>query len=584
MLDERSPRRLLERALVASFLRVGVGFGVGAGVFIAELPVAQAALPDTVAVVEVEDTGGALPPLARARLSTHLRSMLTQGGVTVVAVAGAGPALRAVAKAALVTTLVVVGQRYVLVAELRDLDTQAVLVRGRGQLDLPQGRADLLEPRLRIVLSSISAQLQGRLGEGELLTTTNEADDPEPNPIPDPDPQPPPQPEPVPEPEPEPEPAPTPTNHYVFQPGLDAESARFAGFAQVSLLTNRADDFYGPFQLGGWRNRAGRFVGALQFALRQNRIDDDFYGLAQVSLVSNEARDFTGLLQLGPRNSTQSLAGLGQVGLLNMVESDSYEPTSEGTPGFVGAAQIGLVNVHHKDVYTGLQLGLGHLGGRANLHAGASLGLVGLFPDGDFTGGVQASAVSVVGRDFTGLLQMGVLAGTMRTFSGVAQLGVVSYAGNNLYREIFGVHIDNGENDREDFRGLVQAGLVSLTDHDFRGVLQLGMLGNLGTNTFAFLQTGLGNYVDKDFFGFAEVGALNVVGSFSGFAQVGVVSYAAHEANGMQAGVVNLAEHVRGVQLGVVNVTDRLRGVQLGLVNFSSNGGLPVTGLVNLGF
>ena len=535
---------------------------------------AEAAIPGTVAVVELEDARGGLAPDARARLSTHLRTLLGQTGVTVIAVAGAGPALKAVAPAALVTSLVVVGRRFVLVAEMRDLETQAVLAQARGEVDVPEGVSP--ERRLRAALTDITAQLRGEIPQGQLRPVPPGDDEPESpeGPIEPEPPQPPDDPTPV-------EPEPTAKNRYAFQPGLFARAARFTGLMQLSLVTNEADEHYGPLQLAGWRNTAGTFVGALQLSLRQNKIDQEFYGLTQVSLFDNDARGFTGLIQLAPRNDVENLTGVGQIGLLNMVgEGDSGSDAR-----YAGVVQAGLVNVHHRDVYTLAQVGLGNLGGRANMTAGVSIGAASLFPDGDFTGGLQAGAVSLTGRDFSGLVQVGALAGTMRTFSGVLQLGVVSYVGNNLYRELLGFNIDNSENEREDFRGLAQAGVVSLTDDDFRGVLQVGALGNLvGRDAFALAQVAPGNFIDKGFYGLTQIGAVNIVDGFAGLFQVGIVSYAGRDLYGTQLGAVNLARHANGVQIGVVNVTDRLRGLQLGLLNISSEGGLPVTGIANLGF
>jgi len=533
---------------------------------------AHAAMPDTVAVAELEDSRGALAVDLRMRLSTHLRAQLAQGGLHVVAVAGVGPALRAVAPAALVTTLVVVGQRYVLIAELRDLETQAVLARGRGQLDVPPGVSP--ERRVREALTDIAAQLRGALPEGQLRDVGPDPDEAPIEPVPDPNV---PEPEPVPVPEPEPDAK----NRYAVQFGLDARAARFSGLMQMSLFTNQADAIHAPLQLAGWKNQAGSFFGGLQFALRDSTVDDTFYGILQTAVVTTHANDFVGGLQISAKNDAGSFTGLGQLGLANVVD----EEHRGGEGRFVGVGQLGVLNVHHRDVYTALQLGLGNLGGKATLHAGASLGVADLAVDGDFTGGVQASAVSIVGRDFSGLVQAGVMSGTLRTFSGVLQVGVVSYVGNNLYREVFGVHIDNGENDREDFRGLVQAGVASITDDDFRGVVQVGALGNLvGRDSMAFAQVATVNFVDHDFYGFAQVGGLNVVRSFSGVAQLGAVSYAAQEVNGAQVGVVNIANEINGLQIGLVNATERLRGVQLGAVNLSSHGGLPVTGIFNLGF
>ena len=75
-----------------------------------------------------------------------------------------------------------------------------------------------------------------------------------------------------------------------------------------------------------------------------------------------------------------------------------------------------------------------------------------------------------------------------------------------------------------------------------------------------------------------------MVDDFAGVAQIGVVDYVDQEMVGAQIGAVNLAHRVTGAQVGLFNHTDELRGVQLGVVNVSGHGGLPVTGIFNLGF
>jgi len=536
---------------------------------------AEAAVPGTVAVVELEDPRGGLSAESRARLSTHLRVELGRGGTSVVAVAGNGPALKAVAPAALVTTLVVVGRRFVLVAELRDLETQAVLAQARGEVDVPEGVSP--ERHLRSALTDLTAQLRGELPPGQLRPLPPGEDSP-PEPSPDPV-----EPEPVEPVEPAPVPVPRDENHYAIQPGVFARAARFTGLLQVSLATNHADEHYGPLQLAGWRNEAGTFVGALQLSLRQNKIDEEFYGIAQVSLLNNDAVGFTGVAQLGPRNDARSFTGVGQVGLLNMVGDGDRGGDDER---YFGLVQAGVVNVHHHPVYTLAQGGLAALGGRAPMNAGVSVSAASLLLDGSFFGGAQLGAVTLTGNDFTGLVQAGALAGTMRTFSGLAQIGLVAYVGNNLYREIFGVHVENRDNDHETFRGLVQAGALAMTDHELRALLHVGAIGTyVDTDAYALAQVGTVNYVGKSFYGFAQLGGANLVDEFSGFLQAGLVSYTGRDFYGGQIGVVNLARRAHGVQIGLLNVSEKLYGVQLGLVNVASdNGLLPITGLANVGF
>lgn len=528
---------------------------------------AAAAVPSTVAVVEIDDRN-ALSADVRAHLSTHLRAELARDGTSVVAVAGDGPALRAVAPAALVTTIVVVGRRFVLVAQIRDLETQAVIAEGRGEVDVPQGVSP--ERRLRAALIDISAQLRGDLPNGQLRAAPPGDDDPE---------APPPAPEPsAPPPEPEPE-AP---NRYAIHPGVTARAGRFVGLLEIALATNDTRRAYTPIQLAGWKNRVGTFVGALQLSLRQNRADEEFVGATQVSLVDNDAVRFVGLAQIAPRNDVASFTGVGQVGLLNMV--------GEGADGsdvrYVGLAQVGAVNVHHHDVYTLAQVGATNLGGRATMNAGASLSVATLHMDGDVRAGLQGGVVALTGGDFSGIVQAGALAGTLRGFYGIAQVGLVSYVGNNLYREVFGFSVDNSENDRESFHGVVQAGAFAMVDHDVRALAQLGALATyVDEDAYALAQLGLVNYVGHSFYGVAQVGALNLSDEVSAPFELGVVSYVGHDFYGGSFGAVNLARRVHGAQIGVVNVCERLYGVQIGLVNFAEkNGILPVMPVLNLGF
>jgi hypothetical protein len=552
---------------------------------------AEAAIPSSVAVVEIEDARHGLTEEVRARLSTHLRAEVGRSGVTVIAVAGAGPALSAVATSALVTTVTFVGRRLVVVGEIRDLETRTIVAQARAELEVPAGRTP--ESVTRALLNDLVAQLRGELALGTV------------RPLPPPDgtpetpqevePVPPPY---VPPPPPPDDPPPRTPDRHVLHAGLEAEAGTFAGVAELGLATATADAFYGGAQLASWRTEARTFVGGLAFAVRKNTVLDTFYGLGQLSLVGNEARDMIGLVQIAPRNDAGGFVGVGQIGLLNMAAAEDDSRDSSLT--HVALGRVGLGNVTHDDTYLGLELGLGNLGGRAHAHSLAHVAVANIFPEGNVTTGAQLSAVSVVGEDFTGGVQVGLLASTIRTFSGLGQVGVVSYVGNNLYREVFGIHIDNGDNDHETFRGLVQAGAFSMVDHDFRGVLQTAGLATLVDHeAYAFAQVAPLNYVGKHFYGVAQVGALNVTDRFSGAFQAGVASYVDREivgaqlgvaqlANrlvGAQVGVLNVAAVAKGVQIGVVNLTGRLEGLQLGLVNYAKDGGLlPITPIANLGF
>lgn len=551
---------------------------------------AEAAIPSSVAVVEIEDARHGLTEDVRARLSTHLRAEVGRSGVTVIAVAGTGPALSAVATSALVTTVTFVGRRLVVVGEIRDLETRTIVARARAELEMPAGRTP--ESVTRALLTDLVAQLRGELAVGTVR----------PLPAPDETPEPPEPVEPVPPEEPPPpppdEPKPRAQDRHVLHAGLEAEADKFAGVAELGLATATAEAFYGGFQLGGWRTEARTFAGGLAFAVRKNTALDAFYGLAQVSLVGNEAREMVGLVQIAPRNDAGGFVGLGQLGLLNMAAAEDDSRDSSLT--HVALARAGLGNVTHDDTYLGLELGLGNLGGRAHAHSLAHVAVANIFPEGSVTTGAQLSAVSVVGEDFTGGVQVGLLASTIRTFSGLGQVGVVSYVGNNLYREVFGIHVDNGDNDHETFRGLVQAGAFSMVDHDFRGVLQTaGLATFVDHEAYAFAQVAPLNYVGKHFYGVTQLGALNLTDRFTGAFQVGVASYVDKELvgvqlgvadlsnrmKGAQVGVLNVASVAKGVQVGVVNLTGRLEGLQIGLVNYAKEGGLlSVTPIANVGF
>ncbi|MBK8216021.1 MAG: hypothetical protein IPK71_20020 [Myxococcales bacterium] len=552
---------------------------------------AEAAIPSSVAVVEIEDARHGLTEEVRARLSTHLRAEVGRSGVTVIAVAGTGPALSAVATSALVTTVTFVGRRLVVVGEIRDLETRAIVAQARAELEVPAGRTP--ESVTRALLTDLVAQLRGELALGTV------------RPLPPPDgtpetpqevePDPPPY---VPPPPPPDDPPPRTPDRHVLHAGLEAEAGTFAGVAELGLATATADAFYGGAQVASWRTEARTFVGGLAFAVRKNTVLDTFYGLGQLSLVGNEARDMIGLVQIAPRNDAGGFVGVGQIGLLNMAAAEDDSRDSSLT--HVALGRVGLGNVTHDDTYLGLELGLGNLGGRAHAHSLAHVAVANIFPEGNVTTGAQLSAVSVVGEDFTGGVQVGLLASTIRTFSGLGQVGVVSYVGNNLYREVFGIHVDNGDNDHETFRGLVQAGAFSMVDHDFRGVLQTaGLATFVDHEAYAFAQVAPLNYVGKHFCGVTQIGALNLTDRFTGAFQVGVASYVDKELvgvqlgvadlsnrmKGAQVGVLNVAAVAKGVQVGVVNMTGRLEGLQIGLVNYAKEGGLlSVTPIANVGF
>jgi hypothetical protein len=561
---------MVRRRLVGMGLAVQVMFAA-AGVTFAEP--ARAELPSSVAVVSIDDRSGALGSRAVERLSSHFRERLAGAQrIEIVAAAGSSQALKAVAKAVLVTTVTLSNGRYTLVVEVRDLETGNVVAHAAGSFAPPP--APLLEPRLREALDDVVAQLGGSMAEGQLrdvplesLAPVNEVEPPL-------EVQPPP---PAPPDEPD-EPSAGPSKRVV-QFGYDTEAASFVGLFQASAYRNRADDFVGLFQLASWKNDSGDFKGLFAFGLAGNESTGSFRGLAQLGLAKNVSQDFVGLVQFGGMNRASSFHGGLQLGIVNTAETSDHEAS------FVGLGQIGLVGASSVESYSLVRAALFQGASRRTTHV-----LLGIAPgdmafESSFVGGAQVGAVAYAGRDFDGGLQLGVLAGTARTFSGIAQVGLVAYTGNNLYREVFGQNIDNGDNELETFRGIVQAGAVSFTDHDFQGVFQLGALGNLVGGSFSGVaQVGLGNYVEHRASAVVQLAGVNVVDEFAGAAQIGVVDSVDREMYGAQIGAVNLAHRVTGVQVGLFNHTRELRGVQLGVVNVSGRGGLPVTGIFNLGF
>ena len=562
---------MVRRRLVGMGLAVQLLFAAAAVTFAEP---ARAELPSSVAVVSIDDRSGALGSPAVARLSSHFRERL--GGsqrIEVIAAAGSSSALKAVAKAVLVTTVSLSNGRYVVVVEVRDLETGNVVAHAAGSFAPPP--APLLEPRLREALDDVVAQLGGFMAEGQLrdvplesLAPVNEVEPPL-------EPQQPPPPPPPDEPD-EPHAGPS---RRVVQFGYDTEAASFVGLFQASAYRNHADDFVGLFQLATWKNDSVDFKGLFAFGMAGNESTGAFRGVAQLGLAKNAAEDFVGLVQFGGLNRAARFHGGLQLGLANMAQSN-------GDAGrFVAIGQVGLFGSSAVESYSLVRAALFQSASRETTHSVLSVAPGDMAFGSSFVGGAQVGAVSYVGRDFDGGLQLGVLAGTARTFSGVAQVGLVAYTGNNLYREVLGQSIDNGDNDLETFRGVVQAGAVSLTDHDFEGVFQIGALGNLVGGSFSGVaQVGLGNYVERRASAAVQLAGVNVVDDFAGVAQIGVVDYVDQEMVGAQIGAVNLAHRVTGAQVGLFNHTDELRGVQLGVVNVSGHGGLPVTGIFNLGF
>lgn len=562
---------MARRRLVGMGLAVQVSFAAAALTFAEP---ARAELPSSVAVVSIDDRSGSLAPPVASRLSSHFRQRLSGSQrIEVIAAAGSSSALKAVAKAVLVTTVNLSNGRYLVVVEVRDLETGNVVAHAAGSFAPPP--APLLEPRLREALDDLVAQLGGTMAEGQLRDVPLESLAPVNEVVPPPDVPPPPPPPPPDEPN-EPEPGP---RKRIVQLGYDTEAASFVGLFQASAYRNRADDFVGLFQLATWANDSGDFKGIFAFGLAGNESTGSFRGVAQLGLAKNVAHDFVGLVQFGGMNRASSFHGGLQLGVVNSAEANDHDAS------FVGLGQVGLVGASSVESYSLVRAALFQGASRRTTHVVLGIAPADMAFESSVVGGAQLGAVAYAGRDFDGGLQLGVLAGTARTFSGIAQVGLVAYTGNNLYREIFGQSIDNGDNDLETFRGVVQAGAVSLTDHDFEGVLQLGALGNLVGGSFSGVaQVGLGNYVERRASAAIQLAGLNVVDDFSGAAQIGVVDYVDQEMVGAQLGAVNLAHRVTGAQVGLFNHTDDLRGVQLGVVNVSGHGGLPVTGIFNLGF
>lgn len=403
-------------------------------------------------------------------------------------------------------------------------------------------------------------------------------------------------------------------NRRALQFGARALADRFAGALQLGLLQADAQRFLGGIQLSGWVAGAGDFYGLFQLGVKQSVTEGDFVGLGQLGLVMNAAgdartivqaalfensaeRSFIGGLQVSPmRNVAGHFVGVGQVGIIN--RADAFQGLlqlglwnrlgpDEGSGGsggeqerfrrFVGLGQLGLYNRAGRDVYALFQLGIVSATSRADFIGGTQLGAFATTSRGSFYGALQLGGAVNAGKDFAGLVQAGVVSVTQRSFRGLAQVGALNYVGDNIVREVFGSGGDESY-DEQNFQGLTQAGAVSITDRDFQGVLQFGGLGTYaGRDFYGVAQVGgLAAYVETSFHGVLQLAGFNYVDNdFYGVLQVGAASYADDSFSGLsQIGAVNLSggEHAGG-QIGVVNaVRERLWGFQVGALSYAKNG------------
>jgi hypothetical protein len=293
---------------------------------------------------------------------------------------------------------------------------------------------------------------------------------------------------------------------------------------------------------GGLRPHFGTFGGIATLAVAQARTER-FYGVLSLSLIRNDAGTHVGVVQLAPgRNLSDAFYGGLQ---LSLAENRART--------FVGLGQFAL----------------------AYDRAGTMIGafeVAGYNRADDFRGGVQIGGYNRTDRAFVGLAQVGVFDHARGDFTGIAQVGVFSATGEKFLETGFGQHR---------FGGLAQVGLVSSVDGDFYGLTQLGVFASTSRHFRGLVQIG-GVARTGDSLG-AQAGLVVDSDAHQGL-QVGVLGAHADKIDGIQIGAVNLASRVRGVQIGLVNHTRNLLGVQIGLVNHASDGVLPWTTLLNMGF
>jgi hypothetical protein len=323
-----------------------------------------------------------------------------------------------------------------------------------------------------------------------------------------------------------------PPDWAVLHAGLRPRLGTFGGIATFAAAHARTERFYGGFSLSAVRNDAGTHIGAAQIALGRN-LSDTFGGGMQLSIGENRARTFIGLGQVAlAYNRSLSFNGITQIAAYNraksftgLVQLGPYNRTDES---FAGVAEIGLYDHSHRDFSGLVQVGV-----------------------------VAASGPKVFG-DFDDHDR-----GRKERFAGLAQIGALSTTDGNFY-------------------GVTQVGGGAFTSGNFRGLVQLGALGAGAGSFHGLAQIGT-VALSRESIGFQIGGAAISTEDHTGL-QIGAAGTWAKSVTGGQIGVVNLAEKVNGVQIGLVNHAKSLRGVQIGLANHATDGVLPWTALLNMGF
>jgi hypothetical protein len=319
-----------------------------------------------------------------------------------------------------------------------------------------------------------------------------------------------------------------PMDWAVLYGGLRPRLGTFGGITTLAVAHARTERFYGAFSFSAVRNDAGTHVGVAQLALGRN-LSDTYIGGVQLSLTENRAKSFYGISEIAlAYNRTVDMVGVAQFAGYNRAKT------------FTGVAQLAGYN-------------------RAD-------------------------------KRFSGVTQLGLYNHARGSFAGLVQLGPVNAAGEDIFGS------ENGPADHG-FLGLGQVGILNTVDGDFTGIGQFGLIAYTSRKFSGVVQTGV-FASSRRFDGLAQVGAVTMAGKSHG-AQISAFNIAYQEhtglqvaglinggrsVRGLQVGLGNVTEEVTGLQIGLINHTRKLRGVQIGLANHATDGVLPWTALLNMGF
>ena len=205
-------------------------------------------------------------------------------------------------------------------------------------------------------------------------------------------------------------------------------------------------------------------------------------------------------------------------------------------------------------------------------------------------------------RDFYGIGQIGILgAEARREYAALFQfsfgqnylhwspIGLQIGLGNRAYEFYGGFQIGAHNQVTREMYSIGQIGLFNEVAGVYLGALQIGIANRwvLHRRNWAMgpLQISLYNEANTNSAMLGQIGIVNIAHEVETPFVVGVVNIVEDQIISLaQIGIVNRTRETIGLQIGVVNWTDRLRGVQIGLFNRSAKGGLPYSGILNVGW